>query len=77
MLLPPRRKNHPESHAERMRNETGSRLKVVQVVKQYSKRAGKGVYVRDRCPTCGNQAHCKRLSDLRAWCGNCQQGFAR
>lgn len=42
-----------------------------------SHRTTTGVYVRDRCPRCGNQSRCKRLSELRAWCGTCQAGFAR
>lgn len=36
----------------------------------------RGSYSRPRCPRCGNQGHCKKLNELKGWCGNCQQGFS-
>lgn len=53
-------------------------LRITENLRKTSRpKPAKGVYCRDRCPRCGTQARCKRLSDLKAWCGDCQKGFNR
>ena len=53
------------------------RQRIVSTERQPNYRPIKGIYQRDRCPTCEGQICCRKLSAARAWCNRCQKGFAR